>query len=224
MATDLVEKSDNPYGKAWLIAAEGYVDYFAGNFQSAALLLEKAAHSWLEETTGNYWEISSCRLFSLFSWAHQGKLRTLDERLEEYLRDAKRRGDRYFETSLVRYEHYVHLLHGRPEIAKSELARTLWPTPKGAFHVQDWFELEARCQISMYEDDSRNTLTTEIKTFRDLEHSLLLRCQIVRVVAHWLKARLFIAAALKNPASAKHNLSQGTKLCNKLDKEKNYYL
>ena len=151
----------------------------------------------------------------MFSCAQQGKLRILVERFEEYLRDARRRGDLYFEATLVRYGHRAFLTRGRCEYARSEINRVVWPTPKDAFHLQHWFELEAHCQISLYEGNSHENLKTNEKSFFRLEHSLLLRVQIIRSIAYWLKARLLVA---RKGDSA--NLDKAIKICKKLEKEK----
>ena len=64
-----------------------------------------------------------------------------------------------------------------------------------SFQVQHWDELRARGNIDLYEGNALATVDRVQTVWRDLEASLLFRCQLIKGIAWNLRGRSFLAAA-----------------------------
>jgi hypothetical protein len=110
----------------------------------------------------------------------------------EYVRDALRRGDRYAETSIRRAFNAVWLADDHPDEALADLDDTRW-TPGAGFHLQHWYELEARAEIGLYTDRARPVLDEIQPQLEQLRRSKLLRVQFLRNLYNSVLGRLALA-------------------------------
>jgi serine/threonine protein kinase len=190
LAGRIAARLGDPYLLAWVDMARGAIGYFSGDFEAAARLFGAAEETFRERTPGTTFEINNARLFRLFSLRHAGLLSELRTRRDDYLRDAVRRGDRYAETSMRRSGNLAWLVADDPAQAAADLDSTGWIPPEGAFHVQHWYELEARAELALYLGRVAAQRAELDAAFGRLERSMLGRVQLVRIVATWLAARL----------------------------------
>ena len=191
-AERIAKESSDPHLIAWVSAAGGVLRYFEGKFSAAETRLALAERLLLS-TAGTTRDVNTLRIFRLFALRAIGAARELRRWLDDYVRDASRRGDRYAETTLSRSSNVVWLMEGSPDRARDDLERTSWTPPHGGFHLQHWYELRARCEIALYEGRLGETLSRAELGFAALKRSLLTRVQTVRAETHWLRARLTIA-------------------------------
>ncbi len=195
-ASGIAEARDDAYLAAWARSTEGAVDYFSGRFTTAQATLSEAEQLLIERTSGTAWEIGTTRVFQTFVLRHEGALRELRAVSAPFLRDARRRGDRYAEATMRKVLAHVLLAEDEPEQVRAELAAVSWPVPEhGGFHLQHWYELEAVGELSLYEGTVAEELELLAPRFEALRRSQLLRVQVVRGVSRWLLARLLLAAA-----------------------------
>lgn len=213
------QRPDDKYLLAWATVADGIVGYFEGRFLAAEARLEQADHRFRAWTAGTTYERNNARLFRTFCLCHMGDLAKARLYADEYIRDAQRRGDRYLETSVRRYAGRVaFLLDDDPDEALRDLERVDWSPREGGYHLQHFWELEARGEIALYASSSRATLSSLEDNFADLARSLLLRVQSVRVRSRWLRARLLLSAADETePTGAEQ--AETAKLAKQLGKE-----
>jgi len=208
------EDPNDVYFAAGAHAARGITLYFAGHFSSADAALA-AAQVQFDQLTGTTFWRNNMNVFRVFCLRHLGEIRGLGMLVSSLCRDAQRRGDLYLETSVHRYaSRYTLLAKDRPDEARVDLKRCAWPAPEGAYHVQDWFELEARCEIALYAGEPLLTSDETRRSFSDLERSMLLRAQPIRVLSRSLLARLELAAS-PQPARLRHI----ARIANKLEGE-----
>ncbi len=192
---ELAERHGGAYLQAWAATVRGISCYFAGSFREGADLLGKGAAIFGEETTGMTFELNNSRVFRMFALRHLGEFTEMRRLYDRYLLDAARRGDLYVETSLRLYGGLLWLAKDGVEGAWRNLDQAIWQPPEGRFHLQHWYELEARGELALYEGRAAAALVELGDRFEGLERSLLTRIQIVRCLARFLRGRLHLAAA-----------------------------
>jgi serine/threonine protein kinase len=193
LARRIAERLGDPYLLAWVDMSTGAIGYFSGDFDVGARFFGAAEDTFRERTSGTTFEINNARLFRLFSLRHAGALSELRTRRDDYLRDAARRGDRYAETSMRRSGNLAWLVADDPAQAAADLESTGWIPPEGVFHVQHWYELEARAELALYVGGVREQRAELAAAFERLDRSMLGRVELVRIVSTWLGARLALA-------------------------------
>jgi hypothetical protein len=110
----------------------------------------------------------------------------------------------------------VWLVDDNPDAALADLEEKPWSPPEGGFHTQHWYDLRARAEIDLYRRTASETLTRAASGFHALEGSLLLRVQLVRSEADWLRGRLGLAAAEAGDA---RGLAEAEQRARRLDHE-----
>ncbi|HUH01978.1 MAG TPA: protein kinase [Kofleriaceae bacterium] len=191
----IAERTGHPTLRAWQATADGFITYCEGRFRRAADKFRDACAIFSDETSGTAWEQASIRNVRIWSLLHAGavaELRTIHGGLVE---DAARRGDRYAETTLRKNSFLVWLASDDPAGARQDLERAIWAPPEGRYHLQHWFDLEARSYIALYTGEAAALHEQVEGEWQALARSLLTRTQIVRTFARALRARLAIAAA-----------------------------
>jgi tRNA A-37 threonylcarbamoyl transferase component Bud32 len=214
---DIAERQDDPYYQAWSNAISGTLDYFEGRFERAEQRLKRAIMLYRAETTASNWELSSTILFRIFSLRHMGAVGTLQAEFERELREAERRGDRNIETSLRRYCNFLWLARDDAKGAEENLSIAPWAPPDGRFHLQHWYELDARTELDLYRDSVRGGPQAALARFVPVERSMLMRVQTIRALATWLKGRLLLACG--DEGDQRSRLRMVEKLAKKLKKE-----
>ena len=189
-AEAIAKESRDPYLLAWTAAGTGIVSYFAGLYGQALARLSEGEQLFRERTNGTAWELTSTRLFWLFSLRNMGAYRQLRALLEQYLREAARRDNRYAATTMSRGCNIAWLAEGRPDHARAELERRLWSPPEGGFHLQHWYELRANVELDLYQGNAAASLERLQGGFDGVERSLLSRVQSVHDETLWMRARL----------------------------------
>lgn len=185
---------DNPIVAARVNTADGMVSYLSGRLGEAADRLQRAEQRF-RGRFGSTWELNSARLFWLFTSRWMG---AIDERLrvfESYALDAAQRGDLYTETSMRLSNNFLWLASGLPERAERDLESTTWSPPEGGYHLQHWWELEARTELALYRQRVPSDIEGLRHGFDGLSGSLLLRIQFVRANSRWVWGRLNLALA-----------------------------
>jgi tetratricopeptide (TPR) repeat protein len=218
---EIGEQKDQPYFKAWASSVSGALDYFEGRFARAEQRLSTAIQLYRAETTGTTWELSSAIQFRIFSLRHMGSYNTLRSEYERELREAERRGDRHVQTSLRRYCNFLWLANDDVEGATQNLEIAPWVPPEGRFHLQHWYELDARLELEMYRDDITATPDEVLARFGPVEGSMLMRVSTVRAIAMWLKGRMLLLCGDRN--NARQRLRMVERLARKLRKGNTTY-
>jgi len=186
--------TQDPSIEAWVLAAKGFISYFSVVSATGYKLLEAASHKIRTEATGMSWELNSIGVAKMWALRQMGRTRVLARELDRAVDDASRRGDLYTETSVRRAANMVWLARDDPDGAERDLGRATWIPPEGQFHLQHYWELEARGQIVLYRRDAARALDDMRPQFAALNRSLIPRLQIPRINSRWLLARLLLAA------------------------------
>ncbi len=171
-------------------AAEGIVEYFAGNLIHAIDVMVDAEEQLRNHTYGTTGELNHLRMFLLFAMRRHGGFGELRPRYDEYVRDALRRGDRYAGTTFRWSANMVWLAADDVERAHAELAAASWGEPE-RLHLQHWFHARAVTELALYEgDDARLEIAeAELNCFLG---GVMDHVQIVRVETSIELARICV--------------------------------
>ena len=171
-------------------AAEGIVEYFAGNLIQSIDVMVDAEEQLRNHTYGTAGELNHLRMFLLFAMRRHGGFGELRPRYDEYVRDALRRGDRYAATSFRWSANVAWLAADDVERAHAELEAASWAEGE-RLHLQHWFHARAVTELALYEgaDDRFEAAEAELRRFLD---GVLDHVQIVRVETAIELARICI--------------------------------
>ena len=188
-------RPNDPFLVGWSWLVDGFMSYLESRFHYAADMLKNAEHQFANCTVGTTWERNNSRLIHVFSLRYLGEIRTMRERVALYCDDARQRGDNYLLSSMRFGRNLALLASDESDEAARELASAAWVPSDDAYHLQQWYELEARAEIALYRGDVQSALEDLEPEFALLSKSLFIRIKIVRSVSRWLRARLLLAAA-----------------------------
>ncbi len=195
-----------------LAFCEGLTRFLVGDFREAKSRVADAEVVLREAGLGVSWEAATARLFAVWSLFYLGEIGALSKRIPALLRDAEARGDRYAVTSLTVGLANVHLLaEGQPELARQAVQRAMAAWPSKAFHFQHYWAALSEGLIGLYEGKPAPALARLDAVWPELERTMLLRIQNVRVEAISLRARLAFAAGdlARAKSSAQQLLTEG---------------
>jgi len=189
---------DSPYLAAWRSMAYGAHAYFGGEYPKSIERLGEAEAEFRGQSRA-IWELNTVRMVRLWGYLRSGQLGVMPAMLDEYLRDASRRGDQYMRTTLLRSCHTAWVARGSLEQAQEVLGEARWTPPGGRYHLQHWFAFRAERELALC-TRSEGPPDLGREEFARIESSLLLRVGTVRHDVTWLRGRLAIAAAAASSA------------------------
>jgi hypothetical protein len=189
-AMRLAERERDPYLIALCTGVSGILLHFDGQGPAAIELLAHA-EGLFDKGTGSFAEINNARVIRLFVMESLGRYEALHRQVDEYTRDAVRRGDRFTEAMLIRAFNSMWLAADDPARAIDELDRHPWTGSEHGYHVQHMDELRARIEHGLYVgalswDQFRPGLA-------EAGGSLLMHAQIIRIVYFFMRARVLLA-------------------------------
>jgi len=188
----------DPLLVAYMHAVRGVSTYLAGQFHRGREECTRALDMMTQETVGTTFERNTLRYFQIASLMHMGRFVELHRLLDDYLRDAERRGDRYLFTSLTRVVSHAWLTGDDPAAMRRRLSSTDWVPPAGVYHLQHFYDFRAATDLALYE----GTLSPDDDGWRralaDLRRSHLLSIEIQRNETDWLLGRIFLAQAARD--------------------------
>jgi len=199
-ADQILALTQDPYVAACKGIMVGFLAYHAGEYASAAHTLTETERE-LAALTGTYFEQAFCHCFRLISLRNRGELAVLERGYSEWLRKAQRRGDRFTEASLRFNLNLVFLARDEPNEAECELANVSWMPAHGGYHVQHWYEQQARADIALYTGRAEARLSELRHELKALERAFITRMRLHRCHALWLLARFLLASQLDGARS-----------------------
>ncbi|MBL8919319.1 MAG: protein kinase [Myxococcaceae bacterium] len=209
-AQGLCERVGDARLRGLLSFCDGLTRFLVGDFKEARARVAEAEVALREAGLGVSWEAASARLFSVWSLFYLGEISELSRRIPALVREARVRGDRYALTSFTVGLANVSLLAAdQPEEARRavESAMATWATK--SFHFQHYWAVLSEGLIGLYERRPDAPLDKLLAAWPQLERTMLLRIQNVRVEAHSLMGRLAVAAG--RPELARHALARLSK-------------
>jgi hypothetical protein len=192
---------DNPHTEGLSILARGAAAYFVGQWRLAFELGERGEQIMRRHSVGTTWELSSAQNFVLGSLMYLGDLHEVRRRLPGLIEDAVERANLYSEVHLRTRQNLIHLAADDPDGARADIDYAMSRWSHRGFHVQHYNALLARTQIELYAGDPEKAWRLVESQRREIQRSMLMRIQVVRIEATYLRARCALAA--RKPGAAR---------------------
>jgi hypothetical protein len=141
------------------------------------------------------WERNCAHVFSLGALLYQGELRQVSGLLPSLLVMARDRGDLYFETELRTRMNLVWLAADRPDEGQREADEAMHRWSHAGFHRQHYNHVLARIQTDLYSGRAMAAWRVVSENWAAIEKTQLLRMQLIRVEAWYLRARAALLVA-----------------------------
>jgi hypothetical protein len=208
----LAAQVGDPQGIAWSIATSAVAHYLAGFFEEGLKRCEQSEKIFTEQCAGAVWEAFTMRLFGLQCLLHLGRLRELASRQPSALRHAIERGDLYAATNLrIGYPNMAWLVEDDPARARREAKEAMRQWSKGGFHLEHYYELLALTNADLYDGDARAAHERVVARWPALRRALIMRVQMVRMMAWHMRARAAIARAVRESAGRRDLLREAAR-------------
>jgi tetratricopeptide (TPR) repeat protein len=194
-ARALSERVGDARLRGLLAFCEGLTRFLVGDFKESRGRVDEAEALFRDAGLGVSWEAASARLFSVWSLFYLGEIAELSRRIPALVREAQSRGDRYAVTSFtVGLANVSRLAAGEPAVALRAVDDAMAAWPSRSFHFQHYWAVLSRGLIALYEAKPEAALAALEAAWPELERTMLLRIQNVRIEAWSLRGRLGLAA------------------------------
>ena len=140
---------------------------------------------------GDMWILWSLRISRARGARILGDLNAMRALFYPLLAKADAQADLYARVTLRRGHIGLHLAADRPDLARETLATTRWPGQPGAYHIQDWLDLEGRLETDLYE---RRRIDLSPLEWRRLRRSSLHHSDLHRVLHRAMLGRVLLVS------------------------------
>ena len=204
MARDIAGRIPDPTARGVVAIARGMADYQTGRWRAALAGFDEAARTLRQNSDRVVFEISCPRRIAVSALFRLGELDEMCRRVPEYLREAEQSGDLYGASAMrVGMGNAVWLIGDDPDTARAEcerggacLSRML------EFSRDHYYQLLAQVHIDLYVGDGEEAYQRLADSWPKLEKSMLLRIEVERVYALFLRGRAALATAMLTPAGS----------------------
>jgi hypothetical protein len=204
MSRAMADQLGGPAATGWATLAESCAGVLEGRWRTAHRAAEEAEAILRDKCTGMTYEIASARSFSLWSLFYLGRLADLSRRIPARIHEAKERGDRYAVVcQSTGHAAVVWLAEDDPRAALARSREALAGWSRRTFHVEHWWAMVGERQADLYAGDAEQAHARIAEQWPDLERSLLLMVQLIRIEATHLRGRAALAVARARPSEQK---------------------
>lgn len=177
-----------------------FLNYLCGFVREGFEDSDRGIRQLRDNCTGVTWELATGYVLYFWFLGWRGTLKQMLQTLPGLLKEGRARGDRNIEVSLrcLSCAHLGYLAADDPDsvLREAEFALAQWS--KGGFHLQHYGALFSRAEAHLYAgrlQEARHLMCAE---WPRLRKSYILRWQILRVVAYYLRARAAMGAWLND--------------------------
>lgn len=192
---ELAQRTGDPETACWAFACRALNASFAGESIAVIDDLATAERMFRERTEANTWPITSLQLLRAFRVRIAGDFVHLRRILPEILHDARRRGDRYLETTMRRGANALFLCDDDLAGSARMLEELRWDAPLDGFQFQHYFAFEAAAENLLYQGEGHHILARHAADLRAVHWSHVERQQPVRALSRSLWGRAWLARA-----------------------------
>jgi len=181
---------------AWVEGGAGMASMLCGRWREGYDRLQRGVENMRGEVSQR-WQLDVADIYSAAGLWYLGRTADLVEAVSSGLREAEARGDRIIERGLRSWRsNATWLVLGRPDEAEAHVDAVVPARQPGeAFQLKHYYELLARGQIALYRGDGDAAFRRLVDAWRELEGSMLLHVQIVRIEGWHLRGRCALGAA-----------------------------
>ena len=202
-ARALAQRIGHPHAIGLTEMTAGVAAFEIGRWAEARRCHDAAERIFRERCVGVEWEKTTSQLFRMSALFFLGELAELSVVLPALIQAADARGDLYASVNLrIRQLNIACLASDDPARARAaaDEAMKLWNP--AAYLSQHYYHLVALVNADLYEGDGAAAVARLAAGWRDVERSLFLRVQFIRIEAMHLRGRAALAAAEPGPGGA----------------------
>jgi eukaryotic-like serine/threonine-protein kinase len=215
---ELAQRVGHPHAIGLSIWASGVAAYLVGHWKNAASLCERAAEVLRDRCTGVMWELTIAHRFMLSAMLYMGEVGEVSRRVPALLAAALDQGNLFAAMDLRTRLNLIWLAADDPVRARTEVIEGLKAWSHEGFHLQHYTAMHALAQIELYTGDAEVAWRHIQGQWKDLENSMLMRLQVLRIEAMHLLARAALASA-KGSSETEVRLHTAEKLAQKIANE-----
>ena len=202
-AMEIAQETVNVHALGRATFARGLGFYLVGEWRRASEECARAVSLFRDRCVGVTWDLTSAQRFEIGALQYLGALREIGERVPVLLEDARRRGDLYLATELhSRDQHLVWLALDNPGTARRNIEAAMDRWSRSHFHLQHYNAMLALAHCELYTADAERAWDRLARAWPELESSLLMRVQVLRVEAWYLRARCALSLFSRQPDAA----------------------
>jgi len=192
-AEEIAKSVGNPNILGFMYLCRAYLDHVTGRIPQGIENSRFAIGFLRGHCTGMAWELTAAHvlLFWFTLWA--GYPDEVRELFPQLLREGAARGDVNVEDSL-RFLSYYYLSADRPDECLKESRRVL--ESSGGFHLQHYGATLTCVETYLYMGDYSSAKEQLLKAWGPMSKSFILRWQIFRILAFFLRGRVALACWL----------------------------
>ncbi len=213
------ERLGDPQSLAISVGVRGMAAFNWGDWASSLELSQCAEDLFRNQCTGNRFELGTSYFFQCMALGLLGRIGELQARLPRLIAEAEERDDRFTLTNLcAAMTPYQPGALDDPDGALARLEELLRAWSPSGFHLPHSNALRSRATLELYRGEYDRARQLLEGTWKELEGSLLLRTQTLRVFM-W-QVRGSVAAACGGRSGDAGELARGERAARKLWREK----
>ena len=195
-ARAIAERIEHPHAVAWAAGAAAGSTFYASRWSDAVTLGDRAIRLFRGTCTDITWELGSIVCWWLLpALYYLGRIDELSHRLPAYLKEAEELGALYNLTSLrTLTAPRLLIARDRPADARAEARDAIARWSSHGWHTQHWCVMFTGAQTALYEGDGIAAHAEIEGSFGELDRSLLLRVESVRIESLYLRGAAAIGA------------------------------
>ena len=191
----LAERLGSSYELGLAALIEGSIAFLRGEWRRAIGLCAHAEQVLREQCTGVLFELTTSQTFLLSSLLYAGDFAEVERRIPGLLDAAIERGDLLLATELRTRINLQWLVRDEPVEARRLVADALLQWANTAFTRQHFNAIAALTQLELYCGDAAAAWEQIDNEWGRIRRSTVIRVQVVRIGAHYLRARAALALA-----------------------------
>jgi hypothetical protein len=195
LAQKLAETMDEPLLDGLIHHTKGSMMYYRGEWRKALGEFQRAEEIFRDRCTGVTWELSASEFLQAGCLQHLGELNTMYHRRLAFLARAQERGNLLVETHFRIRLSVLWLAADDPARAEKEVMDGIGRWSQGGFHLQHLLALVGLTQVDLYTGQGQAAFDRLQQQWPTLKMSLLMRVQVLRIEADYLRARCALAAS-----------------------------
>jgi tetratricopeptide (TPR) repeat protein len=198
LSKEVAARVGHPHAVGLAMLFDGYRAFLIGAWVETRAIMEAAEHHLRERCTGVAWELTNAQLLCAWALGFLGEIDVLAERLPEYVREARERGDLFAIANLRNGLPNIHrLASGDVDGARRDIDEVMRGWSVDGFHLQHYYAMHARTDVELYAGDAAAAQAHMDRAWPGMQRSLLERVQLVKLNALHVRARCALASAAR---------------------------
>jgi serine/threonine protein kinase/tetratricopeptide (TPR) repeat protein len=219
-ARAVADRIGHPHAIAWAAGAAAGARFYEARFSESVTLADRAIRLFRANCSDILWELGSIICWWLLpALFYLGRMEELSRRLPAYLKEAEDLGALYNVTSLrTLTAPRVLLAMDRPADARREVDDAIRRWSQHGWQVQHWCAMYMRTAAALYEGEGIGAHAEVEGSWPELDGSLMLRVESVRIESLYLRGNAAMAASGEG-SDGEHALSVAEKAARTLGRE-----